>query len=262
MMKLIRSEYLKLVYSRTFWGLLAVTSALAVLTTVTLPYVYHDLKSSVNFGSLTNPDLVDTVYGRAAAGYILALILGVLIMAGEFRHSTAVSTFLATPKRITVLFGKLIVAALGGVFYMLVSTGFGFASSAIALSRYPDSASPHAAIFANTLFAAALSGAVLAILGVAIGTLIRNQMVAVTGSLLWLFIIERLITVFLPDIAKYLPTGLISGVLSVKVQGTTSTGVNISSDYLDAFPATLILIAYAAVFSLAAIATTLRKDID
>ena len=43
---------------------------------------------------------------------------------------------------------------------------------------------------------------------------------------------------------------------------TTSTGVNITSDYLDAFPATLILIAYAAVFSFSAIATTLRKDID
>ena len=262
MMKLIRSEYLKLIYSRTFWGLLGVTSALSILTTATLPYIYHDLKSRVNFGSLTNPDLVDTVYREAAAGTILALILGVLIMAGEFRHSTAVSTFLATPKRISVLVGKLIVAALGGIFYMLVSTGFGFAAGAIALSRYPDSALPHAAVFVNTLFAAALSGSVLAILGVAIGTLVRNQMAAVTGSLLWLFIIERLISAFLPDIGKYLPNGLISGMLAVKIQGTTSTGVNIHSDYLDALPATLILMAYATVFSLAAIATTLRKDID
>jgi hypothetical protein len=87
-------------------------------------------------------------------------------------------------------------------------------------------------------------------------------MAAVTGSLLWLFIIERLITVFLPDIGKYLPTSLISGMLSVKVQGTTSDGVNISTDYLDAVPSTMLLIAYAAVFSGVAILTTLRKDID
>jgi hypothetical protein len=49
---------------------------------------------------------------------------------------------------------------------------------------------------------------------------------------------------------------------SIKVQGTTSDGVNISTDYLDAIPSTLLLITYAAVFSLVAMFTTLRKDID
>jgi ABC-type transport system involved in multi-copper enzyme maturation permease subunit len=258
----MKSEYLKLLYSRTFWGLLLATMGLAILSTATLPYVYHDLKSQVNFGSLTDPNLVDTVYSRSGAGSLLTLILGVLVMAGEFRHGTAVGTFLGTPNRIKVWGAKVIVAALGGVFYMLISTGTGFASSAIALSRYSDAASPHAAIFANTLTGAALSGAVLAILGVAIGTLVRNQMAAVTGSLLWLFIIERLITVFLPDIGKYLPTSLISGMESIKVQGTTSEGVNISTNYLDAVPATMLLIAYAAVFSAVAMFTSLRKDID
>jgi ABC-type transport system involved in multi-copper enzyme maturation permease subunit len=258
----MKSEYLKLLYSRTFWGLLILTIALAILSTATLPYVYHDLKSQVNFGDLSDPNLVDTVYSRAAAGSLLALILGVLVMSGEFRHGTAVSTFLGTPNRVKVWGAKVIVAALSGVFYMLISTGAGFASSAIALSRYADAASPHAAIFINTLVAAALSGAVLGVLGVAIGTLVRNQMAAVTGSLLWLFIIERLISVFLPEVGKYLPTSLISGMESIKVQGTTSEGVNISSNYLDAVPATFLLIAYAAVFSIVAMFTSLRRDID
>ena len=262
MIRLMKSEYLKLLYSRTFWGLLIATMALAILSTAALPYVYHDLRNQADFGSLSNPTLVDTVYSRAASGYLLTLILAVLIMAGEFRHSTAVSTFLGAPNRIKVWASKIVAAALAGVFYMLVSTGTGFLSSAIALSRYSDAVSPHSFIFVNTLVAAILSGAVLGVLGVAIGTLIRNQMAAVTGSLLWLFIIERLITVFLPDIGKYLPTSLISGMLSIKVQGTTSDGVNISTDYLDAIPSTLLLIAYAAVFSGVAIVTTLRKDID
>lgn len=262
MIRLMKSEYLKLLYSRTFWGLLILTMALAVLSTAALPYVYHDLRDRADFGSLSNPTLVDSVYSNSASGYLLALILGVLIMAGEFRHSTAVSTFLAAPNRIKVWASKIVVAALAGIFYMLISTGTGFLSSAIALSRYSEAVSPHSYIFINTLVAAALSGSVLAVLGVAIGTLIRNQMAAVTGSLLWLFIIERLITVFLPDIGKYLPTSLISGMLSVKVQGTTSDGVNISTDYLDAVPSTMLLIAYAAVFSGVAILTTLRKDID
>jgi ABC-2 type transport system permease protein len=262
MIRLMKSEYLKLLYSRTFWGLLVVTSALAILSTATLPYVYHDLQSEVNFGSLTDPNLVDTVYSRAAAGSILMLILGVLIMAGEFRHSTAVSTFLGAPNRKKVWAAKIVAASIAGVFYMVVSTGIGFASSAIALSRYSDAASPHAEIFVNTLFAGALSGAVLGVLGVAIGTLVRNQMAAVTGSLLWLFIIERLISVFLPEVGKYLPTSLISGMESIKVQGTTSEGVNISTNYLDPVPSTLLLIAYAAVFSVVAMVTTLRKDID
>ena len=262
MIGLLKSEYLKLLYSRTFWGLLLGTIGLAILSTAPLPYVYHDLQSRVNFGSLTNPDLVDGVYSRSAEGYIFALILGVLVMAGEFRHSTAVATFLSAPRRVNVLASKLIVAAIGGVFYMLVSTGFGFASSAIALGYYKDAANPHPEVFINTLAAAAMAGAVLAILGVALGTLIRSQMIAVMSSLLWLFVIERLITLFLPDIGKYLPTSLIAGMMSIKVQGTTSTGVNISTDYLDALPATFILIAYAAAFSALAISTSLRRDID
>ena len=111
-MRLVKSEFRKVIYSRSSWGLLIAAVFISALSTaVTVPVL--NTESSAIFGiSLQETSGVDSVYANAVSGYIFAIVLGVLIMAGEFRHGTAVATFLTSPRRAVVLAAKLAVAAL------------------------------------------------------------------------------------------------------------------------------------------------------
>ncbi|MFM5905180.1 MAG: ABC transporter permease [Micrococcales bacterium] len=262
-MNLLRSELRKLVYTRSFWALSLAAVAMVILSTAPTPYVLSQLQSN-GFDPLSQTEIVDTVYGKALAGYLFVMIQGVLIMAGEFRHGTAVATFLTAPKRATVMLSKIVIASLVGVAVMIVSTAIGFLSAYFALSFYGDSAPPTSSVFVNTSIAAVVSGVVLSVIGVAIGTLVRNQMVAVTGTLIYLFVVERLITVFWQDGGKFLPSALITSMLAIDVKLDSKTvGVAIdTSKYLEPWPATALLVAYGVVFAGISIATSLRRDID
>ena len=52
----------------------------------------------------------------------MLLVLGILVMAGEFRHGTATSTFLITPDRRRVVAAKVVAASLVGVVLALVTS--------------------------------------------------------------------------------------------------------------------------------------------
>ena len=66
--------------------------------------------------------------GSGFQGYLLALLLGTLIVTTEFRHKTVTTSFLVTPVRAKLIAGKLLTAAvLGAVLavIMLVATVIG-----------------------------------------------------------------------------------------------------------------------------------------
>jgi ABC-type transport system involved in multi-copper enzyme maturation permease subunit len=181
-------------------------------------------------------------------------------MTNEYRHGTAVGTFLVTPKRSTVLVAKLIAASLAGLVIQLFSFVFAIISGLIALTFFE----PHAPVSADLLFkvfrASAISGLVLAIVGVGLGALVKNQIAAVTGAVIWTLIVEGLVVAFVESIGKYLPAGAITGLVDVDF-GENDFNFSIEN-YLSPGPATLVLLGYAALFSLIAMRTTLRRDLD
>lgn len=258
-MNLIRAELRKVLYSRSSYGLTAASVFLAVLSTVVTPIVISQDENGT-FGSLSDSAMVDGVYANAISSYIFSIILGILIMSGEFRHGTAVATFLAAPKRIRVLTAKLIIAAIAGGVMQLISAAVGMAGGLITLSFYEDVASASENIFFSVMAAAALSGAVLGVVGVAIGSLIRNQLVAIVATLVWLFVIEPIVLLLFVDAGKWLPTGAITGMLALEFE-SEALGVN-TADYLSPGVSALLLLGYGAFFALTAIFTSMRRDID
>lgn len=265
-MNLMKSEMRKVLYARSYRYLLLGAIALAVLSSAASPYVTHRMAESgeLTFNGLTDPQMVSGMYAKAIGGYIIVVIIGVLLMAGEFRHGTAVATFLTAPRRASVLVAKLVVAAAAGVFTMVVSTGIGVVSCWLALQQYPEAVAPAPGTFGHLANIALVSGAVLAIIGVAVGTLIRNQGLAVGITMMWLFLIDRLIAVFWTTGGKFLPTGLITGMMALRLEGgDRATGMTLdTADYLPAGQATAVLIGYGAAFAIVAVMTTLRRDID
>jgi ABC-type transport system involved in multi-copper enzyme maturation permease subunit len=258
-MNLILAELRKLSYSKSTFGLTLASIFVAVLSTVVTPIVITDDESGL-FGSLQDQAMVDGVYANAVSSYIFAIILGILIMSGEFRHGTAVATFLASPKRERVLGAKLLIAALAGALMQLISAVLAVAAGWYTLTFFEDVADPSDDVFLNLSLAALISGAVLAIVGVAIGSLIRNQLIAIVSTLVWLFIVEPIILLLFVDAGKWLPTGAITGMLAIEFE-SAAIGVD-TSDYLTPGVATFVLLAYGAIFSLVALVTSMRRDID
>jgi len=258
-MSLLKSEWRKLVYVRAHWGLLVGAVVLAGFGTAVTPIILDS--NSATFGlALDQQTAVDSVYANAISSYIFAIIIGIMLMSGEFRHGTAVATFLTAPKRGTVLANKLGIAAIGGALVMVLSTGAGIAAGWVTLSFFENVAEPSSGVFLNTMIAAVVSGSILGIVGVAIGTLIRNQMLAITGSLIYLFVVDPILLTLVPDAGKWLPSGLITAMLALDIQAP-EFGID-TANYLPPLTATLVLLGYGVVFGVVAIATSLRRDID
>ena len=172
-MNLIKSEWRKLIYARAHWGLLIAATFISVLSVVVTPFILDSQGELFGFG-LDQTEAIDTVYANGISGYIFAIILGIMLMAGEFRHGTAVATFLTAPKRGIVLAAKLAMAAIGGTLIMWVSAGLSFLAGYITLLGFENAAQPSDDLFLNTMIASTIGGAVLGVIGVALGTLVRK----------------------------------------------------------------------------------------
>lgn len=262
MKALIQSELRKLIYLRANWLLLIWSGVFASLGTVAPIFVLNSETRGMRMGfsGTSTPEGINAVFANAAGGYLFALIMGILIMTNEFRHGTAVGTFLVTPKRTTVLVAKLITAALAGLIVQIFSFLIALSSGLVALTFYE----PHAPVTGELIWkvfrASALSGIVLGIVGVGFGALVKNQVAAVTGAVIWTLIVEGLVVAFVESIGKYLPAGAITGLVDLDF-GSNDFNFSIEN-YLSPGPATLVLLGYAAVFSLVAMRTTLRRDLD
>jgi len=258
-MSLLKSEWRKLIYVRAHWGLLIAAILVALLGTAVTPVILDSNAAAFGLG-LDQPEAIDAVYANAISAYFFAIIIGIMLMSGEFRHGTSVATFLTAPKRGTVLANKLAIAAIGGALVMVIATASGLLGGWVALQFFDNVAEPSSGVFLNTMIAAVVSGGILGIVGVALGTLVRNQMLAITGSLIYLFVIDPILLTLAPEAGKWLPSGLITAMLALDIQAP-ELGID-TANYLPPLTATLVLLGYGVVFGVVAIATSLRRDID
>src|SRR5206468_105805 len=111
MRALIRAELLKINTLRSFWWTVAATIAfvpLSVLLAITG-------SGNKNAASLDSTEGFRNVIAAASSGGVLMIIIGIFVIAGEFRFNTITSTFLITPDRRRVIAAKLAAASLVGV---------------------------------------------------------------------------------------------------------------------------------------------------
>jgi ABC-type transport system involved in multi-copper enzyme maturation permease subunit len=249
-MKLLRSEWVKLITSQSsrllLWTVMAVS---IVLTIVSIPGAGPDQQTVNNL-------FTDTIY----LSWIWALVLGVLLVTNEFRHGTAVATFLATPKRGAVLVSKMVVAGIGGALLHGVAIVMAFITATFAIGAIADAPGPEISVLINALSGLSLVGFGNGMLGVAVGMLIRNQLISLAVLFGWLFLGESIVGAPLGALAAYLPAQLMPIAVSLDWGA-------VSVEALLAFERTpllaLILVpVYALVVAVIASFTTLRKDID
>lgn len=256
----LRAEIRKVRYQRSTYGIIAAAVALSLIGGISI-IASAQLPRRQMFMSLTDESVMQLVMASTAASYIFALVLGIVVSTTEFRHSTAVATYLAQPDRRIVMAAKMVVAAVMGAIVQFMSTGLGMTAAYLYVQRYPHFALPFDA-YLRIMAGSVLVGVVLGVVGVAVGSLIRSQMVAVALSILWLQLIEGLLVVFADWIGRWSMRGAIISVLDIAVRVRTPQQDIGITDTLGPWQATLLLLAYAGVFAFAAMRTTMRRDID
>lgn len=250
MVRLIRSEILKLVTVRLPAILLGATAALTVLIAV--------LIASRAGGGRMAPAPLDTADGLTQVitvtnfGLILAMVLGAIVSSGEFR-TTATATYLATSRRWKVLVAKLFAASLAGLVFGAVAAGAATATGLIWVSAKGYDTSLSAGTMLEYAAGAAVGAALLAALGVGVGTLIRNTVVASVGILVWALVIEHIGGGLFSSVAPYLPFTAASTLAGQALEGEA---VALSSG-----AAATLLVAVAALVAVVGARTVLRRDI-
>jgi ABC-2 type transport system permease protein len=261
MTRLVRAELLKLATMRLTYGLLAVASALSALFSV----LENSQAGAAGSGvpPISTADGLRTVTTVTGIALLFAAVLGSIAANGEFRHSTATLTYLATPKRARVFIAKVIasscVGSLFGLVAGIIATGAGLAF--VAMDH------DHVALSAGTLVghvAGAVVGAsLLAALGVAIGSLVRSQLATVIGIFVWAIIIESLIGGLYTSTRPYLPYTAATTLAGSKLGSAAfgpAHGLN-GGGPLPFVADVALIAAFAAAVALIAARTAVRRDI-
>ncbi len=245
MSALLRAELLKLRTTRTFAALVAAALALSLLVVV-LTAVIEDGLEEEDVRMLFAADFSS----------LFILLLGIMGMAGEWRHRTITSTILAAPDRLRLLGAKTLSYAVAGVVLSLIVTVTIMAVGTLILSSRGETTvgiGDLADVLWRNLTVAALLGA----LGVCIGGLVRNQVVAIIGLLVFSFALEPAIFGLAPEVGRFGPTsGAPNGILGIE-----GFDGGVEEDLLAPGIAVVVMIAWVAGCFAAAGALLQRRDL-
>jgi ABC-2 type transport system permease protein len=198
-MSLLAAEVRKLRTVRTTWILTVLGLVLVALTTGTL--VFSDLVVGPFTGSSAQ---VAAAVDQIGSNAIIVLVVGLLAMTTEFRHGTIGRTLQLTPSRTRVLVSKLSIGVVYAVAFFVASLVV--VAVMLAIAAVTQDVSLQVGGEVGTALWQGLVGLSLnGIFGVAVGALIRSQVVAITLLLVWLFVVENLFAALWPEIARWLP---------------------------------------------------------
>jgi ABC-2 type transport system permease protein len=242
MNNLVAAEWLKLRTTRLLYGTIpaAVALSLAAVAGMVLSSHGPDLETAEG---------MRRVFSVAGAGAVVVLVVGILISAGEYRHGTAGDTFLTSPQRGWVVTAKLAVAAALGFVIGAVTATACIAAAALVYRSESATLSLVDSDVWRTVPATAVYTALFAVLGVALGALVRNQVAAVAGALAWLAIIEHTLVNLTPSVGRWLPVGAGQAIARTPLDGLLSPSAGIA-----------VLAAYAVVVALAGIRAEGSRD--
>ena len=205
----------------------------------------------------------DMLYSLAnAIGYVFPVLIGTLLVTGEFRHKTLTLTFLATPRRGVVLWAKLLAGAVMGVIYgvvALVATVGAVAGVLAAFGIDPELGSLDTwAMLGRILIAYVL----WVLVGIGTGLVIRNQVAAIVVVLAFTQFVEPLLRLggsfveWLTDAARFLP-----GAAGDALVGASIFGAGGGADPLPWWAGGAVLLGYAAVLVIIGHITSWRRDV-
>lgn len=239
---ILAAELRKLSTVRSGWLLLAAAQVVIV--------------AGVSGLMISRDDATSVAAQREAVAHIglvslFTLVLGIMAVAGEYRHRTISDAYLSTPQRYRVVLAKLGVYTTAGAVFGVVAALTALIATAVWLSAKGSSLDLTSADLWRTVLGGIGWNAAFAAIGVGVGALITSLIAAVAAALAWLALVEGIVGQLVGDAGQWLPFALGSALdgLPGMVHGPPQ------------WQAGLALAGYAAAFAGAAVVTTVRRDI-
>ncbi len=236
-MRLISAELFKLRTTRAFYALAIGALGFTLLVT--------------SLGAIFDEEglVLGDVMMVAFFTQLITLVIGILCITNEFRHGTITPTLLVSPVRPRLVLAKVVASLLVGLVLGLAACGI--IAGVVAL----DGGDSDEAL--KLIAGGAILAGVYAVLGVGLGAIIRNQVGAIIGALVYLLLLEGLIGL-VPGIDDVLPIyGLGGTSQSLRATDAGDPG----TDFLAQVPGGLLLAGYVAVFVIAGIAVMRNRDV-
>jgi ABC-2 type transport system permease protein len=240
---LISNEFLKLRTMRSPLLLLAAAQVIVV--------------AGIGGVMLSGPNVRDPEIARQAVAHaglvsLFALVIGIIAVAGEYRHKTISDTYLGTPRRGRVVLAKLVAYTVAGVVFGVACAIVATIVAAVWLAAKGGSMDLSSAELWRTIGGGIAWNATFAAIGVGVGALVRNLAGAIATALAWIALVEGVVRELVGGgPGRWLP--LASGL--ALDHAPASTG-------LPQWGAGLMLVGYATVLAVLAVATTVRRDVS
>jgi hypothetical protein len=237
--RLLKGELIKVRTTRTALGFGVAAILLAIAATL-IPILSTDLTSlddkrnAVNFGG--------------GLGIVL-LLFGAVGATGEFRHRTLAPAVLIAPDRFRLVLARLGAYSLAGLLFAIL---IAIVSLGIGIGLLPGEPGP--GLGGGDYVKLGVGGVIDVVLaagiGVGVGTLVRNQVAAVIGALVWLTILEPLVGVIDDSWRKFTLGGTLN---RVGLGGTHEMGWAASIG---------VLVVWAVIWCVAGALVDRRRDVD
>jgi ABC-2 type transport system permease protein len=244
MTRLLGAEIFKIRTTRTFYGLIGIGLGLVLIIVLLVSILATPHRGD---------DFQRNLMGFSGIAQALAALIGILAITTEFRHGTITPTLLVTPVRGRMLTAKLEASVIAGLLLGLLTTLLIAGIVGLFGSLRDLETEATGSLVVKEIIGGTLATGLFAAFGLGLGAIVRNQVGAIIGLLVYMLLIEPLSTAIPTvgdQIAKY-GLGGTSGALSA-----TST-----DNVLQQVPGGLLLAAYTAIFCVAGYIVMRRRDI-
>jgi ABC-2 type transport system permease protein len=235
-------ELFKLRSTRTVWILLGAAQLLIIGGISGL---------MLNGSNVDTPDMLRKAVSHLGLVSLFTLVLGIMAVAGEYRHRTITDAYLAEPRRPRVILAKLAAYTVTGLAFGLVGLITALATTAIWLAAKGYTLDLSTVDLWRTLIGGVLWNGAFAAIGVGVGALITNLIGAIAAALAWLALVEGIVAQLVGGIKNWLPFAL----------GSALDGLPTATDGPPQWQAGLGLAGYAAAFAIAAVVISTRRDV-
>jgi ABC-2 type transport system permease protein len=183
-------------------------------------------------------------------------IVGVLAVTGEHSSGTLRTTLMGTPVRERVFAAKAAVVGLGGfVVGLLITVPSFFVSQALLHGHTPTAGITDGGVVRSLVLSAAYLSAV-ALMGLAVGTLLRSSAGAIAGFIAFIFAV--------PEIVSLMPHAVADAVLQylpMVIASSSLSSVTHEPHTLGAWPGFGVVLVYTAVLGALALQRFRHRDV-
>lgn len=269
----LRAEFAKLFTVRLWWILLLILVVYVAFIAGTFAALFQAIPEIAAQQDPNSPPVVLegahlVVYSSASSiGYVFPVLLGALATTAEFRNQTLTPTFLANPRRGIVLGAKFVALAALGALYGLVALIGAVGAGATLLAVLGGDTGLGSAdtwtFFGRILIAMAL----WAVIGVALGTLVRSQVAAIVIVLAFTQFLEPILRAgssiweWTAQVGKFLPGAASDALVGASIFTAFGAGGGPGVVLLEWWQGGLVLLAIAAVAAVLGYFVTWIKDV-